>query len=308
MKNRLQPLREDVPLNGQSFSSRFVGSTGPKNYGRRDFTQAMKRCEGREETIGERAGERLRQCPARSDMVCFLEHIRRSLTARLPWKSSPTPQVFLHPAKDKDVLNERYSITRQLGAGFGTVGMRSDHSPLVLLVMSQPLSVEILPGISCMPAGMRWPLDIYIDQRRLGNPPVRYELACRFRIDTTDHPKHTSNIQNPTASSPTPPRIIESHKEGNARTGQIEAYLAKDPNQSPVPPISAPPPHAIPVVARYLVHLSTAITSPANAGGRSLSINFKPWWNESEPYRRWRRRMRRRARYRWTICRAEAIA
>ncbi|PBK87623.1 hypothetical protein ARMGADRAFT_447894 [Armillaria gallica] len=39
---------------------------------------------------------------------------------------------------------------------------------------------------------------------RLGSPPIRYELACRFRIDTTDHLKYTlivytSDIQNPTS-------------------------------------------------------------------------------------------------------------
>ncbi|SJL14838.1 uncharacterized protein ARMOST_18309 [Armillaria ostoyae] len=105
-------------------------------------------------------------------------------------------------------------------------------------------------------------------QRRLGNRPVRYELACHFRIDTTDYSKYMSDIQNPicidlsrqisTSRHPRdmatianffrPPRIIESHKQSNARMGQIEAYLApKTRNESPrssmtsVPPISAPP-------------------------------------------------------------------
>ncbi len=88
----------------------------------------MKRCE--ELTIGESAGWRLRlrQCPARSDVACFFERVLRFLTARLPWKNSPSP---LHPARDEDVLNERYSITRWLGAGFGTVGRRSDHSACI---------------------------------------------------------------------------------------------------------------------------------------------------------------------------------
>ncbi|PBK87608.1 hypothetical protein ARMGADRAFT_447335 [Armillaria gallica] len=39
---------------------------------------------------------------------------------------------------------------------------------------------------------------------RLGSPPIHYELACRFRIDTTDHLKYTlivytSDIQNSTS-------------------------------------------------------------------------------------------------------------
>ncbi len=124
--------------------------------GGRDFTQAMKRCEGREETIGEKAGERLWQCPARSDVACFLEHIRRFLTARLTWKSSPTPQVFRHPARDEDVLNERYSITRQLGAGFGTVGRRSDHGAYIdsalsaVLILDSRVSVEYKTLSCCL--------------------------------------------------------------------------------------------------------------------------------------------------------------
>ncbi|PBK61447.1 hypothetical protein ARMSODRAFT_665922 [Armillaria solidipes] len=79
-------------------------------------------------------------------------------------------------------------------------------------------------------------------------------------------------------SSPTPPRIIESHEESNARMGQIEAYLAEDPNQSPVPPISAAPSLTR---YQYLALLSTAMTSPRTA----IWIDFKPLWNEWEPYR-----------------------
>ncbi|KAK0437701.1 hypothetical protein EV421DRAFT_1973859 [Armillaria borealis] len=95
-------------------------------------------------------------------------------------------------------------------------------------------------------------------RRRLGNPPVRDESP----IDTTEYP-NTSDIQNPTgidlsrtshhpretpttANFFTPPRIIRSHKESIARMGQTEAYFAKDPNQSPVPPISA-----LPSLTRY---------------------------------------------------------
>ncbi len=45
----------------------------------------------------------------------------------------------------------------------------------------------------------------------------------------------------------------------------MDAYLAKDLNQSHVPPISTPPSLTR---YRYLALLSTAVTSPVNAGGR----------------------------------------
>lgn len=106
-------------------------------------------------------------------------------------------------------------------------------------------------------------------RKRLGNPPVCYELSCRFHIDTTNYPNtndispgidlsrristschpmstianfsstavsSTSSSCSPApsfpASSPTPIRIFE---EGNinARMGQIEAYLASDPRREP---------------------------------------------------------------------------
>ncbi len=155
--------------------------------------------------------------------------------------------------------------------------------------MSPPLSMEISPSISCVPAGLGMrvsrstsftvmlstPLPVaarHPHQMRLGSPPIRYELACRFRIDTTDHLKYTlivytSDIQNPTSinlirhrgdtstiakcsstavsstsssCSPTmfrsflssffrPPRIIKSHKQSNARMGQIEATSLQRP-------------------------------------------------------------------------------
>ncbi|KAK0442473.1 kinase-like domain-containing protein [Desarmillaria tabescens] len=50
----------------------------------------------------------------------MLSSIRRFLTSKLPGKSTSTPQVLLHPAREGDVLNNQYSITRGLGEGFGT--------------------------------------------------------------------------------------------------------------------------------------------------------------------------------------------
>ncbi|KAG7452440.1 uncharacterized protein BT62DRAFT_998477 [Guyanagaster necrorhizus] len=50
----------------------------------------------------------------------MLPSIRRFFTVGLPVKSSPTPQVLLYPAGEGDVLNNRYSIKRRLGADFGT--------------------------------------------------------------------------------------------------------------------------------------------------------------------------------------------
>lgn len=50
----------------------------------------------------------------------MLSTIRRFLAAGLPSKSSPKPDVLLHPAGEGDILNQRYSIKRRLGAGFGT--------------------------------------------------------------------------------------------------------------------------------------------------------------------------------------------
>ncbi|PBK85862.1 kinase-like protein [Armillaria gallica] len=49
----------------------------------------------------------------------MLSGLHRFLTARLPWKSTPKPQVLLHPAREGNVLNQRYSIKQRLGAGFG---------------------------------------------------------------------------------------------------------------------------------------------------------------------------------------------
>ncbi|PBK83011.1 hypothetical protein ARMGADRAFT_1089752 [Armillaria gallica] len=59
-----------------------------------------------------------------SSVRCGLRVRPTFVTTRIPWKISPTP---LHPAREGDFLNERHSIIRRLGAGFGTVGRRSDH-------------------------------------------------------------------------------------------------------------------------------------------------------------------------------------
>ncbi|KAK0474222.1 kinase-like domain-containing protein [Armillaria novae-zelandiae] len=54
----------------------------------------------------------------------MLSSFRRLFTTGIPkhspTQSSPTPQVLLHPAREGDILNQRYAIKRRLGAGFGT--------------------------------------------------------------------------------------------------------------------------------------------------------------------------------------------
>lgn len=50
----------------------------------------------------------------------MLSHVGHFLTARFLSKPSPPPQVLLRPAREGDLLNQRYSLKRRLGTGFGT--------------------------------------------------------------------------------------------------------------------------------------------------------------------------------------------
>ncbi len=65
----------------------------------------------------------------------MLSGLHRFLTARLSWKSTSKPQVLLHPAREGDVLNQRYSIKQRLGAGFGirsTIWLSKDSVYILL--------------------------------------------------------------------------------------------------------------------------------------------------------------------------------
>ncbi|PBK85893.1 kinase-like protein [Armillaria gallica] len=92
----------------------------------------------------------------------MLSSIRRFLTARILPESFPTPQVLLHPAHEGDVLNQRYSIKRRLGAGFGThstIWLSKDSVTYTLLKTGNDVVLKIT-GADPMDAGKYSQLEV----------------------------------------------------------------------------------------------------------------------------------------------------
>ncbi|PBK87618.1 hypothetical protein ARMGADRAFT_1085293 [Armillaria gallica] len=133
---------------------------------------------------------------------CGLLFETRLTSLPLLWKS-PTPHIFLHLARDEDVLNERYPITRWLGAGFGTVGRRSNHSAVSVeyktllsgaCQQARRYSAPSFPAASCRPALSSHTKKAVLERALPRQRPETSALAYPRRPFRLPPPKRTPSL------------------------------------------------------------------------------------------------------------------